>query len=250
MRATGWIGMGVAAALVAVVSATGTEDKSSASCHEPLPGGSGSLAFGGIETKASDWNRFLKHLDPKTSLARQIEAYRAKNGVPIGLVAPDDLGRLPPDLSRIEDHDAPCGPDIIVFSRSLGAPSLPGSGLLRGERVLEIDSEGRVVRKWIVPTSQWGVAAVRGSNIMVRSWAESLCRLGTGEERVHHDVWLDIKTDGSFRIVDPDPKMPEPVRAQCRLPEGFAGSAYAGCWHFKDLESGATRILVFDVPCT
>jgi len=250
MRATGWIGWGAASVLAAALSASATETSSEASCNQPLPGPFGSLAFGDIETKVNDWNRFLRHLNPKSSPARQIETYRKKHGVPIRLVPPEDLTRLPPDLSRIEDFDVPCGTDIIVFSRSLDASNLPGSGLLRGERVLEIDSDGHIVLRWIVPTSQGGVAAVRGSSIMVRSWAGSLCRLATGEQRLHHDVWLAIKTDGSFKVVDPDPSTTEPERAECRLPESFAKSAYAGCWRFKDLDSGAVRIMVFDAPCT
>jgi len=250
MRTTGWIGWGVASALAAVLSASATETSSKASCNQPLPGGSGSLAFGEIETKVNDWNRLLRNLNPKSSPARQIETYCEKHGVPIRLAPPEDPTRLPPDLSRIEDFDVPCGTDIIVFSRSLDAPNLPGSGLLRGERVMEIDSEGRILRTWIVPTSQGGVAAVRGHSIMVRSWAGPLCRLGTGEQRVDHDIWLAIKPDGSFNVVDPDPSIAAPERAQCRVPEYFTKSAYAGCWRFKDLDSGAVKIIVFDAPCT
>ena len=246
LRTAGWIGLALTASSAGPIPGTAA----AASCQVVIPGDSGLRAFGNIEERVNEWNRFLRRLDPGINPARQIEAYRAKQGVPVSYSPPDDPGSLPALLPRVENLDTPCGTEVIVFARSLDAKGLPGSGLLRGERVLEIDPQGRVLGRWTVPTSQTGVAAVRGTSIMMRSRAGSLCQLPDGEQRVQLDVWLVIKPDGSFRVVEPDPKIAEPERAQCRLPENFKDSAYAGCWRFKDLDSGAVRILVFDAPCT
>jgi hypothetical protein len=132
-----------------------------------------------------------------------------------------------------------CGGDIAV-ARVSQLP-LPGvRGTLQSELVVELTETGVVVRRWPMPADLI-VAGVKQDRILV-----SLAPM-VGEN-FDGGILISTRGDVSTALVPRD--VSEPQLYTCpRIPE-FGDSAYLRCFEFRDLETGATRRIAYQEPCT
>jgi hypothetical protein len=186
----------------------------------PLP------CSGQDDSASQTWRRFVLALPGDAAAAARLlnETYRAA-GLPLTYwirqsVPDSELAGL-----RISDH--PCG-----AVASVQAPRIPPTDpRLEAERVVEIDSTGKELRGWRVPTDRWPLALL-GDELVVNLFIAQ-----------RRDLALVVRTDGSYRaIAAPNTRQPEPIR--CPPYRGFGASAYTRCVRVE------SRLLVYEGPCT
>jgi hypothetical protein len=135
--------------------------------------------------------------------------------------------RAPSFQTINEDHA--CGEVVIAKVSKL--PRI-GKGPLQSEKVVELNSRGKVIRRWPVPID-YRVDGIKADELFVHVGMKN--------------YW--IRPDGSFRQAKPitvsDMKM-----AHCELREVFADSEDAQCGKFLDLRSQKERTLGYEGPCT
>ena len=193
-----------------------------------------SYAQGVVQFRA-DWDAFRQHAphDP-TALAHALDRYREAYGLPLSFWPRSnaDSSQLTP--LHLDDH--PCGRSLRAFVRAIPL----GHPILEAERVLEIDSAGRELRRWAMPIDRL-VSGLRGNELLTPAWLTSQDSLGR--------TILAIMPDGRFRgIADTGPGAPEPF--DCPPLSDFKGSDYVGCWLVRDLVTRQPRRLAYQGPCT
>ena len=197
------------------------------------------------------WNHFLTgQMDSARPAAPQIEAFRVARGIPLDFSPPDDLRLVPSTLPWLEITVGPCGSTAIVFAHSFREREFLGRGLFSEDEVLETGDSGRVKTRWVMEYNLGQVAAVRGDEILVPYRAGLIPTLDTEQDSSYYEVWLAIRPDGAFRVVEKVPNVNEPVPVDCANTTEFEGSAYVRCWQYIDIRTKALRLLMFQGPCT
>jgi hypothetical protein len=160
-----------------------------------------------------------------SAAARALNEIYARTGLPltywIRSSIPDSL------LTGLIVSDHPCGSAALVHWPTIP----PTDARLQGERVVEIDSTGRELRRWPVPIDQWP-QGLRGD--------ELLLSLQVGRRR---DLALAVSTDGRYRVVEVMGDR-EPQFVTCPPYQGFGESAYVRCVRL------GRRLLIFEGPCS
>jgi hypothetical protein len=131
----------------------------------------------------------------------------------------------------IELDDGPCGQ--IARARVSRLPSSRGTAL-QSELAVEIDSRGRIIRRWPYPVNYLPVA-VQGDQLLV-TWGSS----GEG-------LW--ITPEGRFSKARL-PKSTEGELASCHLDSVFPGSAYAQCQRMPDRRTKRMRTIGYQAVCS
>src|SRR5207249_8058994 len=139
-----------------------TPARQSPGCNSTEARDAGVYAFGEIERLVRDWNLHLRNISKTASVAGQLDAFRRKVGIPLSFSAGPGSVELPKELPRLENREGLCGTDISVFTKSLDASAISGKGILKGDLVLEIDPDGKVLRQWTTEYNWVSVEAVRG----------------------------------------------------------------------------------------
>ncbi len=163
-------------------------------------------------------------------LAEQLEQFRQAHGLPLEFLADSTLDSLSFDI-----HDGPCGPQATVFVMRL--PVEPRS--YSGDLVIEIDSSGQELRRWITPLySLPGLLA--GDELLVPFFPADDTRR----------VLLAIRMDGAYRVVSAPESGPDAPYEDCPSLEAFKGSGYLVCASIPDARSTRVHRLAFQLPCT
>ena len=134
-----------------------------------------------------------------------------------------------PRYVSMEDH--PCGKVVVARVRAL--PPIGSVSALHPERVIEMDSTGKVVRRWPIPVDACPVG-LNGTRLLVDT---GLLKFWVTPKGV-------ITPYGTAIALPP----PEPV--SCSRSREFGDSAYVQCRRFRDQTSGKYRILSFEGPCS
>lgn len=130
-------------------------------------------------------------------------------------------------FERMLDH--PCGEVAVAKVSKL--PTAEDSPL-EAELVVELDSGGKVIRRWPMPVDYWP-RAVRGEELLVSAG----------------DMSFWVRADGSFRRETKTPSFSaKPV--SCDLTSVFGKSDYARCSIFVDLETLKERTIGYQGVCT
>jgi hypothetical protein len=140
-------------------------------------------------------------------------------------------------LSFFADRDGPCGgSQTAVVTR---IPRLDDP-VLGTDPIVELGPDDALIREWSVPIDML-VAGVRGDRVLLR---DSIM-LEDGRPFAYA---LEIAPDGAYSVVTLPER--EPTATPCPSQTPFGDSAYAGCWSYADLDSGAERRLIWQGPCT
>ena len=136
-----------------------------------------------------------------------------------------------PRVIEVYEHHA-CSGQVAV-ARVTSMPEY-SDAVLEPELALELSSSGSVIRQWTFPIDA-SVIGVKRDRLIV-PWGR--------------ETALSISDSGQFEEVA-RPKE-EGVEQWVSCPEipVFEGSAYLGCFEFKDLASRETRLIAYQGPCT
>ena len=63
-------------------------------------------------------------------------------------------------------------------------------------------------------------------------------------------VRLAVRPDGSYRVEQREPALPEATAVDCPNLDLWGESAYVRCWRYRDAGTGADRIIAYQGPCT
>lgn len=137
------------------------------------------------------------------------------------------------DPRFVRFDDGPCGQ--VATARVQSMPRYAKTALFVPERVLEINSRGEVVRRWVIPVDATPYA-LDGSSLIFE-FKESLYQVTTARAI-------------SRLQVQANQRRAEPESMQCAAPKEFLPSNYVACWQFKDRRSGSKRLLAFEGVCT
>ena len=129
---------------------------------------------------------------------------------------------------RISEH--PCGTVAVARVRTM--PSLKRGQPLEPERVVELATGGKVLRRWGTPVDSTPVG-ISGNRLLVRSGQIKL--------------WIGL--DGRITTANAQLVLPIPEQAVCGTSREFGDSGYVECWRFRDLETGKHRLLSFEGVC-
>jgi hypothetical protein len=146
------------------------------------------------------------------------------------LWANDDSALQLPDLVETSAH--PCGAIAVVKLRTM-PPHRQPEGALAPELVVEIDPEGRTLRRWSAPVD-YEPLALTGDALLLR----------------HRHQLLWIGTDGSIRRGDPAPARGDIEAMACPARAPHADSDYRQCGALRDEASGARRLIAYESDCT
>ena len=135
------------------------------------------------------------------------------------------------DPRYVSTADHPCGK--VVVARVYAMPPVEPKSALVPERVLEVDSSGKVIRRWPMPVDASPIA-LRGTRLLVE----------TGELK----FW--ITPQGAIIPYGPISALPAPEPVSCSHSAEFGDSDYVQCRKFRDLSSGKDRIVSFEGPCS
>lgn len=135
------------------------------------------------------------------------------------------------DARYVSTSDHPCGKVVVARVRAL--PPVGGGSALVPERVVEVDSSGRVLRRWPMPVDASPIA-LSGTNLLVESEALKF--------------W--VTPQGAITPYKNARTLPEPELASCSPTREFGDSAYVQCRRYRDVSSGKNRILSFEGPCS
>lgn len=134
-----------------------------------------------------------------------------------------------PRYLSMEDH--PCGK--VAIARVSALPGYSVNGALVPELAVEVDANGKVVRRWPMPVNSYPLA-LHGGRLL----------LATGSLK----FWVDSR-GAITRYTETEP-LPEPKLVPCKRTSTFGNSAYVECRAVRDLSSGRDRIIQFEAPCT
>ena len=148
----------------------------------------------------------------------------------IALWANDDSALRLPNLVAASAH--PCGAIAVVRLRTM-PPHRQPEGALAPEMVVEIDPEGRTLRRWGAPVD-YEPLALEGDALLLR----------------HGDQLLWIGTDGGIRRGDPARSLDEIESLACPAQAPHADSDYRQCGALRDGASGARRLIAYESACT
>ena len=151
--------------------------------------------------------------------------------VPVSIWVWNDRN-LEQHFAVLEVHrDGPCGATVRIEVTQLPAPRAARE--IGFELVVEY-RQNDIVRRWATPANLV-VSAVAGDFIYVDDWSRSLKIGSDGSIEITQRFIPELECVGEY---------PESVKAE------IPGSAYLRCFAFKDLESGETRTIGFQGPCT
>ena len=165
--------------------------------------------------------------DPVSAL----EAHREEHGLALSFWAetvPAEVGHF------VREH--PCGDTLTALVKNM--PKAGDETFLVAERVLELGSDGAVVRQWHMPIDSV-VVGVRGDSLLSQS------PVAVAEGAVV--VGLAIQPNGQIRVVPKEES--SAVAVSCPPLPFFGASDYLHCWRFADLGSGRQRLLAYQSPC-
>lgn len=136
-----------------------------------------------------------------------------------------------PGFVRISDH--PCG--VVAMVTTDVVPSFDGDedAPLASDQVAELDEAGVAKLRWSVPVDSTPVA-ISGRELLVDAGGMQ--------------IWIDPA--GNMRRADARAAYPPAQETACPAGGPMAGSDYAQCPAFTDLESGARRMVQYEAPCT
>jgi hypothetical protein len=134
-----------------------------------------------------------------------------------------------PHVIKLGPH--PCGE--YALARVSKMPGLEEKGYLVPDKVVEVDTVNKTLRRWAKPIDT-EVVAVEGDRILIKA-----------------DKHYWIKPSGEFQLQIGKivPKAPTFVQRVKQHPE-FKGSGYAGLWRFQDLKTGKVRQVIYEGNCT
>jgi hypothetical protein len=141
---------------------------------------------------------------------------------------PEKGAKQAPGFQSMSEH--PCGE--VARAKVSKLPPVD-KGPLRSELVVELDANGKVIRRWPMPVD-YVPQGLSGDELLVG---------------VAGDIDFWIKSDGSFRRASRT-SVPEQRLVQCDLTTVFGSSAYAGCSVFIDLASHKERTLGYQGVCS
>lgn len=137
------------------------------------------------------------------------------------------------DSRFVDMDDHPCGQVATARVRSM--PRYSKGGLFTPERVLELNTRGKVIRRWAIPVDATPYAIAGDELLFVDG--ESLYKVST--------------TLAVSKLKGHASKLQSTASSvQCVAPREFAPSAFVGCWQFNDLRSGSKRVLAFEGVCS
>ena len=140
---------------------------------------------------------------------------------------------VPKDSRVIREGQDGCG--TVAYANVSKIPSLKANGYLIPDKVVEIDRNNRVLRRWPKPLGD-EVLAIEGKRILI----------STGEAKSY---WID--TAGNFQLQSKKIKLKPPTIVQesaVKHPE-FKNSSYARLWKYLD-QNGKIHRLVYEGACT
>jgi hypothetical protein len=177
------------------------------------------------------WDSVVAHLPADAANAARIlnHTYRGP-GIPL-LYWPK-RGLADSLLRDLDVSDGPCG--AIVFVQSPTIP--PRDDRLVGEFVAELDSTGRVLRRWTVPSNP-SPLALHGDTLWIYLYA-----------RDRTDLALAVTAEGRYVAVPSKTTEPEQY-AECPPNSVFPNSGYAKCLAFAD-PPRRKRLIIYEAPCT
>jgi hypothetical protein len=178
------------------------------------------------DSVAQQWQQAVARLpaDPSAAAEAVSRAY-ARSGIPLMFWVSDSLSES--QLSGLTVHMHPCGSVALMPTRRIP----PSDGRLQAERIVEIDSTGRELRRWLVPVDVWPLA-LNGQELVVNLHAG-----------FRGDLALGISLAGDYRVL-PFTGNRVPQVIECPPYRGFGESAYVRC------ATLAGRTLAYEGPCT
>jgi len=178
------------------------------------------------DSVGAQWHQAVARLPADPSAAAQVisRAY-ARSGIPLTFWVSDSLSES--QLRGLTVHMHPCGSVAFIPTRRIP----PSDGRLQAERIVEIDSTGRELRRWLVPVDVWPMA-LNGQELVVNLHAG-----------FRGDLALGISLAGDYRVL-PFTQNRLPQMIECPPYGGFGESAYVRCATF------AGRIVAYEGPCT
>ena len=142
---------------------------------------------------------------------------------------PSPAAAKDPRVIRIDDH--PCG-QVAVALVSVVPPYKRGR-TLTPERVLEVSTSGKVIRRWWLPTDSF-IRAIRGNTLTIEHASKV------------YQVW----PGGRISLL-PLRDFPKEVRKPtCEVPAELLPSDYAVCHVFTDTQTRLPRLLAYEAVCT
>lgn len=135
------------------------------------------------------------------------------------------------DSRLIEITDHPCGK--VASARVTAIPGYAPGGSLVAEVAVEVNSAGKVVRRWPISVDSRPIA-VSGERLL----------LDTNDLK----FWVDLSR--TIARYDGKESLPQPGTAPCQRASDFKKTAYFSCQVFTDLVSRKERIIQFQTPCT
>ncbi len=180
---------------------------------------------------AQRWDSVVTRLPPDAlDAARILNRTYSQSGIPL-LYWPKK-GISDSALQDLDIGDGPCGAVALVQSPIIPPPDRR----LEGEVVVEIDSTGRTLRRWPVPSNSLPVT-LRGDLLVIYLPA-----------RGRTDLGLAIPEDGHYTVV-PAERASGAGPVDCPANRLFPKSAYARCLQLPDRNRGR-RLLAYQAPCT
>jgi len=135
------------------------------------------------------------------------------------------------DPRYVSTEDHPCGKVVVARVRAL--PLVGQVSALLPERVIELGSNGNVIRRWPVPVDASPIG-LSGPNLLVES----------GTLR----FW--VTSQGTITAYKRALALPEPEPVSCSPSREFGDSVYVQCRKYRDVSSGKYRILSFEGVCS
>jgi hypothetical protein len=174
---------------------------------------------------ADSWNQLAQRLPVEPSAAaRMIQDTYMRRGIPLTYLVNDSLPQG--SLRGLVLHNHPCG--AVAYVQAIRIP--PRDRRFRVEHIAELDSTGREIRRWSVPSDRRPVG-LKGEEVIV-NLTDFRANLGLG-----------IRLNGSYRVVPLD-QVSTPEIVQCPSHSGSATQADVRCARI------ANRLLIYDAPCT
>jgi len=177
------------------------------------------------------WDSIVSRLPADAhDVARVLNEVYRTGGLPLVYWPKRDL----PDsaLRDLDVSDGPCG--ATVLAQSVTIP--PRDNRLIGEQVFELDSAGRVLRRWTVPANS-DPLVLREQALWVYLNIPNRSNLA-----------LAVTPDGHYSVV-PVEVAAQGQETECPPHSMFPNSGYAKCLAF----SGGIprkRVIIYEAPCT
>jgi hypothetical protein len=135
------------------------------------------------------------------------------------------------DPRIVSMDDGPCGE--VATARVPKMPNYAETEPFAPERVLELGSGGKILRRWAIPVDSTPYA-VAGNDLFF-----------TFDKTVYR-----VSLQGAVSLETSPPPADNAEEVECATPKEFLPSEYVGCWSFTDLRSKKPRVLAYEGVCS